>query len=390
MNKNLLKGALFGAMALVSPALHAGDDKTVIVTLENLSPADGAFLTPVWVGLHDGSFDIYDRDAPASGGLERLAEDGNTGPLSEMFSHSDEEGMQATIASNGAIPPLAPGEKVSHAFQVDSDDQRYFSYASMVIPSNDAFIANGDPKAHPLFDDKDRFIGRSFLVKGSAVLDAGTEVNDEEPANTAFLGQAAPDTGDVEGGVVTSHPGFQAGGNILSAFPGADFTAEGSYLLRVTLRCVEQNRTSEARGILDPVQEVSVQPVDSDGTGTARIRFKTGSDNIRYWITIRRLSSDVVGAHFHLGSCNENGPVIVNITDEVSSRKGTVRINGRIEAEDVIGPLASGDQSLMALIGEMMSGNTYINIHTEKYPAGEVRAQVRPQFRNSASKRGED
>jgi hypothetical protein len=47
------------------------------------------------------------------------------------------------------------------------------------------------------------------------VLDAGTEVNDEAPANTAFFGQAAPNTGIDESGLVQFRQ-LTDGGNILA------------------------------------------------------------------------------------------------------------------------------------------------------------------------------
>jgi len=68
----------------------------------------------------------------------------------------------------------------------------------MVIPSNDAFWANDNPTAYPIFDGEGNLIPRSFRIYGSAVYDAGTEVNDEIGANTAFLAQAAPNTGTTE------------------------------------------------------------------------------------------------------------------------------------------------------------------------------------------------
>ena len=277
---------------MLAPAL--AEDKTLIVTIENIAPQNGGLITPVWIGLHDGTFDIYDRDAPAPDFLEPLAEDGSTSAISEAFAAAVSDGVQATLASNVGIPPLAPGEVVSHAFNIDSNDQLYFSYASMIIPSNDAFIANGNPMAHPLFDDEDRFLGKSFVVAGSEVLDAGTEVNDEVPANTAALAQAAPNTGDTEGGNVVAHPGFMAEGNILAARPGADFLAENYHVLRVTLRCLEPEDDSEALALLDPEQEVSLVPVDSDGTGDAEFEFETEDDEIEYEISTPRT---------HVGSC---------------------------------------------------------------------------------------
>ena len=72
--------------------------------------------------------------------------------------------------------------------------------------------------------------------------DAGTEVNDEVPENTAALAQAAPNTGVEEGGVVRLHEGFMGSnavggsiGNILQARAGADFTRPGAQVLRIEI-----------------------------------------------------------------------------------------------------------------------------------------------------------
>lgn len=230
-----------GAITTVAVAgiLAAGppsDLTTVTVIIENLAPPGGTYLTPVWVGFHDGGFDLYDNGAAISPELERLAEDGNTGPLMMAFG-----GIQATILSDTGMPPLAPGETATMSFTLDGRDQanRYFSYASMVIPSNDAFIANGDPRAHKIFNNGGHFRGVDFIVYGAAVNDAGTELNDEAPVNTAFFGQAMPDTGQDEGVGVHDHVGFKfpGSGGILDdpMFADADFMADGYQVARITI-----------------------------------------------------------------------------------------------------------------------------------------------------------
>ena len=50
--------AISATLSLTTSAIAA----TLRVTVDNLAPINGNFLTPVWVGFHDGSFDIYDRD----------------------------------------------------------------------------------------------------------------------------------------------------------------------------------------------------------------------------------------------------------------------------------------------------------------------------------------
>jgi hypothetical protein len=161
-----------------------------------------------------------------------FAEDGDTAPMSAAFTASGAGAVQGTIMGR-TNPPIGPGESTSMHFMLDSSSSmsRYFSYASMVIPSNDAFIANGNPMFLPLFDDMGSFVGGRFTVSGGMVLDAGTEVNDEIPMNTAFFGQTMPNTGVTENGVVRMHPGFlpRGSGGILDdpMFSSTDFRAPG-------------------------------------------------------------------------------------------------------------------------------------------------------------------
>jgi hypothetical protein len=226
----------------------------VKVTIENLAPSNGTFLTPVWVGFHDGQFDLYDRGSPASIALERLAEDGNTAVLSADFTASGAGTIQGAIGN----APIAPGTAVTSTFKLDESllSSRYFSYASMVVPSNDFFIANDNPLAHRIFDNTGTFLGADFIILGANVLDAGTEVNDEIPANTAFFGQQTPNTGTDEGGVVrlaSEFGGFQPAGSggILDdpRFANADFTALGYQVARIRIQKVQVPESNSIIGL---------------------------------------------------------------------------------------------------------------------------------------------
>lgn len=244
VSKQLIQKGAITMMLAIGATLSLATNTmaaTLRVTIDNLAPTNSNFLTPVWVGFHDGSFDIYDRDVSLDffPGTEALVEDGNNQPLADRFSTTVLDGVQGTLFGP-AIPPVAPGERASLAFEVDPFNGQYFSYASMIIPSNDAFIANGNPLAHQIFDDAGNFLGADFVVTGGQVLDGGTEVNDETEFSTAFLGQAAPNAGVDENGVVTLHPGFIPGGRILSTtdfnglnFTEADFTVPGFEVARI-------------------------------------------------------------------------------------------------------------------------------------------------------------
>lgn len=282
----------------------------VAVTVTNIQGEDGLFLTPTWVGFHDGSFDLYDIDAPASAGLERLAEDGDTGPISGEFLDIATDGTDATITEPSGFegaPLFDPGTSATARFDLNPVSNRYFSFASMLIPSNDAFIANGNPTAWELFDDAGNFSGPiSFVVAGDGVRDAGTEVNNETDA--AFLDQSAPDTGDEEGGTVQVHPGLNGSVgnpdgtpvNILGATNGpgftfdvnaADFTRNGARVAQITVtRAVDgsysgswYNPARSGEGLLlelvddeNPTAVVSFYTYAPDGSGEQVWLFGSG------------------------------------------------------------------------------------------------------------------
>ena len=190
-----------------------GDGEAITVTVTNTLGAGGTFLTPLWFGFHDGAnFDLFDAGSAASLGLERLAEDGSVEGIAAEFSQqTGANGVDATIIGGAGAPgPIDPGETISFTLNVNADDvgPGYFTWATMVIPSNDAFLAAPDNAlTDRIFDDQGNFLGPITIQRfGNDVLDAGTEVNTEDGA--AFLNQTARDQGIAENGVVGLHPGF--------------------------------------------------------------------------------------------------------------------------------------------------------------------------------------
>lgn len=233
------------ALALGLTAGSACAATNVTITIENLAPTTGVHITPTWFGAHDGTFDLFNVGSPASMEVERLAEDGNVMPLRTAFAAAN-PGFVDEVAFGPTIPPIGPGESSSVVLSLDETSplNRFLSYGAMIVPSNDAFIGNDNPTAHQIFTPSGQFIPQSFIVLGTDIWDAGTEVNDEIPANTAFFGQSTPNTGVDENGVVHQHPGYigsigNPGGtpSILADpdFGSADFTKPGYRVARVTV-----------------------------------------------------------------------------------------------------------------------------------------------------------
>lgn len=368
----LAAATIAGLLGGANPAAAADGESParileVTVQVTNLAPADGTLQTPVWVGIHDGSFDLYDRGAAISPELERLAEDGSVGPIVGSFAASGAGADSVVFGPGGAF---APGETGSVSFLIDAgqDVEQYFSYASMVIPSNDAFVANGNPTAIPVVGSGGGFVPTSFIVSGDEVLDAGSEVNDEVPANTAALAQMAPNTGVVENGVVAAHPGFMPGGNILAARPNADFTAPGYQNLRfdISAERVTSRVSSKLRGSLE------VPAVSTMANGTVRLVLQ--DDGVLEWEMDAKRVEDVLAAHIHLAPAGSNGPVVVPLFAGDLTVGNRLRVDGSITAADLTGPMEG--MTVLQLWEQILAGNAYVNLHTQQVPSGELRANL--------------
>ncbi len=381
--KNRLLAGTMLAIGLSLPGLALAESiPSVVVTIENVQPSRGVFLTPVWIGFHDGGFDSYDGGQLASvplGGneIESLAEDGNNGPITATFDQLTLGGPQVS-GLEGPAGPLAPGDRASVTLNVDPGIDRFFSYASMIIPSNDFFIANGNPEAHEIFDDTGAFVGEGFIVSGDETNDAGTELNDELAENVAFLNQGGPNTGTTTNqSVATPAPGFAAPGTLAypdgvlnhPVFGNGEFNGADDRILAVSFRYVDFGDNVRFSASLSPDQEVQSDPVDSAGTGGANLISKD-ADRLLVNIRFNNTTGPITAAHLHLAPAGSNGAIVANLSDAITAGN----VNQTIDAGDLIGPLVGND--LLALLNELAAGNIYINLHSDAFPGGELRGQI--------------
>ena len=140
-------------------------------------------------------------------------------------------------------PVFDPGESVTQTIMVsDPGSNRYLTYASMVIPSNDAFIGNGNPLAYPVFNADGSFAGPLTIeIFGGNVYDAGTEVNNGMGAAFSALGGTDSD----EGSVVALHTGLD---NFLGTQTAAGTTINSALaaetpLARIVIQSVPEPST---------------------------------------------------------------------------------------------------------------------------------------------------
>lgn len=243
MKTTLRTGALALAMTTAAFGAQAASMTTLEVTVENLAGAGGFSFTPLYFAFQDGNFDAFSTGQAASAGLELLAEEGNPSGLAAERLAVSPGSQGGTIAAPGnGIPPVDPGESNSVTVDVDGGLNRYFTFLSMILPSNDTFFGSADPLGIVLFDDFGNFLGdRVIDVTGAQIYDAGTEVND--PANgPAFVAGQNITAGAAEGGKVQLAQDLSAFAGVntpLGVIDGnaIDFTADpGNFaVVRITI-----------------------------------------------------------------------------------------------------------------------------------------------------------
>jgi hypothetical protein len=127
---------------------------------------------------------------------------------------------------------------------------------------------------------------------------------------------------------------------------------------------------------LTGVEEV-LRTVDTSAIGVAE--FKVGQDSIMYRINVTDIEN-VTATHIHSGQVGENGPVVVTLFQEdtptttAAATVGVLLSEGNITATNLEGPMAG--KPLSNLTSAMRNEQTYVNVHTQQNPDGEIRGQI--------------
>jgi hypothetical protein len=127
-------------------------------------------------------------------------------------------------------------------------------------------------------------------------------------------------------------------------------------------------------------------------SSTAQGRFKASIDEkagtLSYELSYSGLEGDVTQAHIHVGQRSVNGGISVwlcqtaanpdpNNQSPTCPQSGSV--SGLIQAANVIGPAGQGIAAMefAELVAAIRAGVAYANVHSSKFPGGEMRAQLR-------------
>jgi len=179
-----LRTAISAAALMVAGAASQAAVVDVTVTVKNLQPANSVAFAALHLGFNNGSFDAFTIGEVATAPIISVAELGSGAAWQAAFAAADPGATRGTVAGR-----LDPGATRSATFRVDSSLNQYFTFASMVVPSNDFFIGNDNPLQYHLLDMGGNLQIPSITVAARDIWDAGSEIFD--PAAAAFVGTSS-------------------------------------------------------------------------------------------------------------------------------------------------------------------------------------------------------
>lgn len=150
---------------------------------------------------------------------------------------------------------------------------------------------------------------------------------------------------------------------------------------------------------LDGFKEATVV-VSTTGTGTFNAEISQDGTEINYELTFQDLEGDVRQAHIHIGLPQNSGGVVLWLCDSETNpspsaatpacnsanpadpRNGSVTGTlteadvQNLAANGIAGPTATTPGEFAEVVALIRAGKTYVNVHTAKFGAGEIRSQI--------------
>jgi hypothetical protein len=153
-----------------------------------------------------------------------------------------------------------------------------------------------------------------------------------------------------------------------------------------------QNRRIVAE--LKPSEEV---PALSSPAASGRFKATIDEENqtISYELSYQGLEAPALQSHIHVGQRSVNGGISVflcgnaptvppaTVPQPPACPPGPATVTGELTAANIIGPTAQGVDPTSATVNEfdqlvelLRDELAYVNVHTSRFPGGEIRGQV--------------
>jgi CHRD domain-containing protein len=133
--------------------------------------------------------------------------------------------------------------------------------------------------------------------------------------------------------------------------------------------------------------------VSTTGNGSFTAKIDDEAQVIEYELSYADLEGgNTLFAHIHLGSHDHNGGVSAFLcggsTKPAPCPNVGGTVTGTIVPADIVGPNAQGIEpgSWVELVRAIRAGHTYANVHTTRWPGGEIRGQINNNSQREATR----
>jgi hypothetical protein len=120
--------------------------------------------------------------------------------------------------------------------------------------------------------------------------------------------------------------------------------------------------------------------VNTGAHGKAVITIDPAAGEVTWVIDVFNYPTGLTASHIHVGSPGTAGPVVIDFAPTAIGVSGPFRIQGSTRA--FIARPAQGIRSMEEAMLAIASGNSYVNVHSQANPGGEIRGQLCPDRGN--------
>src|SRR6185295_2116481 len=138
------------------------------------------------------------------------------------------------------------------------------------------------------------------------------------------------------------------------------------------------------RAELEGFQEVPA--ISTVASGRFRAVVDTKANTITWKLNYQGLEGDVQQSHVHFGQLSVNGGISFFLCTNLGNGPagtqtcpdGPAELSGVITPDLVIGPSGTGIEAgaMAEIVAAIRNGTAYANVHSVKWPAGEIRGQL--------------
>ena len=116
--------------------------------------------------------------------------------------------------------------------------------------------------------------------------------------------------------------------------------------------------------------------LNTGAVGTVEVIVDAENQEVTVTLRVFNIPTPTTAGHIHIGPAGIAGPVVINFPEGLVGRTGDFAMTFRAGPNQFVARPAIGINTMQDAIQAILNGNAYVNIHTQQFPAGEIRGQL--------------